>query len=416
MSFNIHDNFLYCEGQKVADIQSHVSTSPFYLYSSAQIRQNFAAYENAFQGISCLISYAIKANGNLTLLKILRNLGSWATLVSGGELKLGLNAGFTPHNLIFNGNGKTISELELAIDNQVIVNIDSSFDIIHIQNTAEKLRKTVKVFLRINPDIDPGVHPYVSTGLRESKFGLSMNQIPQILTFLKKMPQLNLIGIHCHLGSMITQMEVFRKLMQNMALIFEDIKTQGFPLQFLNIGGGLGINYHHSKTSFPTPDDLALAIRDTLPQNATLILEPGRSMIGNAGVLVCRVIGVKQNDFKNFIVIDGSMTELIRPSLYQAYHHIGFIEPVNGEEQIFDIVGPVCESTDFIGYNRLLPTPSEGTGLVVYDTGAYGFVMASNYNARVRPPEFLVDGEKLLLIRRGETFADQLRFFDEREI
>jgi len=416
MSFNIQNGFLYCEGVCVKEILGKLSRTPFYLYSAQQIRENFNAYITALIGLPSIISYAIKANGNLTILKMLREMGSWATLVSGGELKLALAAGFNPENLIFNGNGKTFNELEFAGDQGVFINIDSHFDLHHIHLTAKKLGKPVNVLLRINPDMDPGVHPYISTGLRESKFGLNVDQLPEIVTHLKKMPALNLVGIHCHLGSTIAEMDVFRQTMIIMAGIFDDLRLQGFPLQYLNLGGGLGINYQHATDPYPTPADWVTAIQGVLPPNATLILEPGRSLVGNAGVLVCRVIGVKSNGDKNFIVTDGSMAELIRPSLYQAYHEIGFIELVKGDQRKFDIVGPVCESSDFLGKDRWLPNPPEGRGLVVYDTGAYGFAMASNYNARLRPPEYLVDGGRVIQIRRGEDFADQLQYFEEREI
>jgi diaminopimelate decarboxylase len=411
MSFHFQGRFLYCEGIKITDLFARTSTTPFYLYSTKQLRQNFATYQNALTGIEGIISYAIKANGNLTLLKMLREMESWATLVSGGELKLALAAGFAPEQLIFNGNGKTRSELKFAIETGVFINIDSDFDLAHIHQTAKTLDKPVNVLLRVNPDVDPGVHPYIATGLRESKFGLNADQIPGILDQLKTMPRLKLVGIHCHLGSTITQMDVFEQTIDIMAKAFADIQAKEFPLRYLNLGGGLGINYQRTRDNFPTPKDLIAAIKSSLPPNAILILEPGRSLVGNTGVLVCRVIGAKSNGTKNFIVIDGSMAELIRPSLYQAHHEIGFVEPVAGETKFFDIVGPICESADFLGKERELPTPPEGTGVVVYDAGAYGFAMASNYNARLRPAEYLVNGESVQLIRRGETYDDLRRQF-----
>jgi len=409
MGFQFRDGYLHCEGVKIAELLERVSSTPFYLYSAAQLQENYTAYQRALTRIEGVISYAIKSNGNLTVLKLLQEMGSWATLVSGGELKLALAAGFSPEKLIFNGNGKTLPELELAVKTGVFINIDSKFDLAHIHQTTERIGKTVPVLLRVNPDVDPGVHPYIATGLRESKFGLNVDQIPEILTQIKKMPRIKLVGIHCHLGSTITQMDVFNQTMVIMARIFEDIQIQEFPLRYLNLGGGLGINYHRTDGHFPTPQDLTAAIQTNLPTEATLILEPGRSLVGNAGILVCRVIGVKSNGDKNFIVTDGSMAELIRPSLYQAHHEIGFIEPLAGEIKTFDVVGPICESSDFLGKDRRLPLPPEGTGVVVYDSGAYGFAMASNYNARLRPAEYLVDGEEVRLIRQGETFDDLMQ-------
>ena len=412
MSFHFEDGSLYCENLRVKTICEQVGQTPFYLYSGQAIRQNYAAYADALAGLPTAISYAIKANGNLHILKLLHQLGSWATLVSGGELQLALAAGFEPGHMIFNGNGKTIPELRLAVQHGAMINIDSDFDLEHIQMVADELGKSVDVLLRINPDIDPEVHPYISTGLQNSKFGLSPQQIPTILSRLKKIPALNLVGLHCHLGSTIAKVAVFHQTMRVMVAQFERIRQQGFPLQYLNLGGGLGIDYRKTDANFPTPSDLVAAIQDQIPEDATLILEPGRSLVGNAGALIGRVIGVKRGAAKNFIVTDGSMAELLRPSLYNAYHRIDFIEPVSGESALFDIVGPVCESADFLGKDRLLPLPSEGSGIVIFDAGAYGYAMSSNYNARLRPAEYLVDGEQLILIRRSETFGDQIRLFE----
>jgi diaminopimelate decarboxylase len=415
MTFFYQDGFLFCEELKVVDIQQRVKLSPFYLYSAGQIKSNFNKYVSALDGISSEISYAIKANGNLSILKLLRSLGSRVTLVSGNELRLALTAGFDPGCMIFNGNGKTIPELRLAVDQGVFINIDSLFDLEHINRVSQELGKTVDVLLRINPEIDAKVHPFVSTGLRTSKFGLSNENLPGVMDKMTGMPQLNLVGVHCHLGSTIDQVNVFRQTMIIMVRHFEMIRQRGFPLKYLNIGGGLGIDYQRQGGSFPTPSDLVDSLRDLLPQDATLILEPGRSLVGNAGIFICRVIGVKRGSENNFIVTDGSMAELIRPSLYQAYHEIGFTEPFDSEHRVWHIVGPVCESADYLGKYRMLPSPQEGAGVAIFDTGAYGFVMSSNYNARLRPAEYLVDGDQLTQIRRAESFEDFLRFFETSE-
>jgi diaminopimelate decarboxylase len=412
MNFTFRKNHLFCEGLRVKDIQEQIQHSPFYLYSAQQIRDNYDAYIAALGEIPAVVSYAVKANGNLGILALLRDLGSWATLVSGNELRLVLAAGFDPGGILFNGNGKTLSELRFAIENQVMVNIDSEFDLEHIHQVSDELGVPVSVLLRVNPDIDPEVHPYVSTGLRTSKFGIRGERVPWFLKQLKGMPSLNLVGIHCHLGSMIDRIEVYRQAMGLMADYFEMAREDGFPVKYLNIGGGLGIDYSRESETFPDPGDFVDSVGDLLPRDATLIIEPGRSIVGNAGILVCRVIGVKRGDARNFIVTDGSMAELLRPSLYQAVHQIGFIEPVDGDRKVFDIVGPVCESADVLGVNRELPTPREGVGVVVYDTGAYGYAMSSNYNARMRPPEYLVDGERLIQIRQAERFEEYLKLFE----
>ena len=412
MSFHFEGGYLYCDQLSVNSIIENVGQTPFYLYSAQEIRQNFASYIDGIGEMPAVISYAIKANGNLQILKLLCQLGSWATLVSGGELQLALATGFDPRHMIFNGNGKTISELTLAIEHGTLINIDSEFDLTHIQQVTKKMGKTANVLLRINPDMDPDVHPYVSTGLQNSKFGLSSKQIPAILTRLKSSFHLNLVGLHCHLGSTISKLDVFRQTMQVMAAQYKSIRQQGFPLQYLNLGGGLGIDYVGTNPDFPSPGELVASIKDQLPVDATLILEPGRSLVGSAGALICRVIGVKTGGVKNFIVVDGSMAELLRPSLYDAYHRIHFIEPIVGEPEHFDVVGPVCESADFLGKDRRLAHPPEGAGIAILDAGAYGFSMSSNYNARLRPPEYLVDGEQLILIRRAETFEDHLDLFE----
>ncbi len=405
MHFRIDDGYLYCERLSVKDIQARAPDSPFYLYSAAQLRENFAAYVAALDGMKARIFYAIKANGNLTLLKILRELGSAATLVSGNELRMALLAGFAPGDMLLNGNGKRRDELALAVQHGAMVNIDSEFDLAHIAQAAQAANKPVDVLLRVNPDIRADVHPYVATGMRDSKFGIRAERLAWFLDRLKQTPLLHLVGLHCHLGSTIKDVRVFRDAAALMSHLFVATRAQGFALRYLNLGGGLGIDYERTGT-YPAPGDLIGVLRGLLPDDVTLIVEPGRSIVGNAGALICRVLGVKANGDRHFIVTDGSMAELIRPSLYGAYHHIGFIEPVDGEVRAFDIVGPVCESADFLGKARELPTPHEDAGLVVYDAGAYGYAMSSNYNLHTRPAEYLVDGDCLTQIRRAETFDD----------
>lgn len=405
MSFHIRDHYLYCEGIRVKDLQNAVEGSPFYLYSAAQLRANVAAYADALAGLPARISYAVKANGNLTLLTLLRDLGCGATLVSGNELRLALLAGFAPADMVFNGNGKRRDELALAVQHGVTVNIDSEFDLEHIAQAACDAARPVDVLLRVNPDIRPDVHPYVATGMRDSKFGIRAERLPWFLDRLKGEPLLRLVGLHCHLGSTIKDVQVFHDAAVLMGDLITAVREQGFELRYLNLGGGLGIDYERAGGT-PTPQELLDALRGRLPDDLTLIVEPGRSIVGNAGALICRVTGVKRNGDKHFIVTDGSMAALIRPSLYDAYHHIGFIEPVDGEPQVFDIVGPVCESADFLGKARALPTPHEDAGLIVYDAGAYGYAMSSSYNLQLRPAEYLTDGARVTQIRRAETFED----------
>ncbi|CAL1383602.1 unnamed protein product [Linum trigynum] len=411
------DGFLQCENVKVQDIMESVERRPFYLYSKPQITRNVEAYKDALQGLNSIIGYAIKANNNLKILEHLRSLGCGAVLVSGNELRLALRAGFDPTKCIFNGNGKLLDDLVLAAQEGVFVNIDSEFDLENIVAASSIAGKKVNVLLRINPDVDPQVHAYVATGNKNSKFGIRNEKLQWFLDAVKAHPdELKLVGAHCHLGSTITKVDIFRDAAVLMVNYIDEIRAQGFEVDYLNIGGGLGIDYYHSGAVLPKPMNLIDTVRElVLSRNLNLIIEPGRSLIANTCCLVNRVTGVKTNGTKNFVVIDGSMAELIRPSLYDAYQHIELVSPPppNAEVSTFDVVGPVCESADFLGKERELPTPAKGAGLVVHDAGAYCMSMASTYNLKMRPPEYWVEEDgSVAKIRHSETFEDHMRFFD----
>ncbi|CAL4953660.1 unnamed protein product [Urochloa decumbens] len=400
------DGYLYCEGVRVED---------------AMVLRNFAAYREALQGLRSVVGYAVKANNNLPVLRLLRELGCGAVLVSGNELRLALQAG-----CIFNGNGKTFEDLKLAAESGVFVNVDSEFDLEDIIRAARATGKKVPVLLRINPDVDPQVHPYVATGNKTSKFGIRNEKLQWFLDSIKSYSNdIKLVGVHCHLGSTITKVDIFKDAATLMVNYVDEIRAQGFELEYLNIGGGLGIDYHHTDAILPTPMDLINTVRElVLSRDLTLIIEPGRSLIANTCCFVNRVTGVKSNGTKNFIVVDGSMAELIRPYLYGAYQHIELVSPPSpgAEVATFDIAGPVCESADFLGKDRELPTPDEGAdflgkdrelptpdegadflgkdrelptpdegaGLVVHDAGAYCMSMASTYNTKLMPPEYTI--------------------------
>ncbi|EOX97953.1 hypothetical protein QUC31_015421 [Theobroma cacao] len=412
------DGFLYCEDTKVQDIMEKVEKRPFYLYSKPQITRNVEAYTEALEGLkNSIIGYAIKANNNFKILQHLKKLGCGAVLVSGNELELALRAGFDPTKCIFNGNGKILEDLIIAAQEGVFVNVDSEFDLENIVAAARIAGRKVNVLLRINPDVDPQVHPYVATGNKNSKFGIRNEKLQWFLDAVKAHPnELKLVGAHCHLGSTITKVDIFRDAAVLMVNYIDEIRAQGFEVDYLNIGGGLGIDYYHSGAVLPTPRDLIDTVRElVLSRNLNLIIEPGRSLIANTCCLVNHVTGVKTNGTKNFVVIDGSMAELIRPSLYDAYQHIELVSPAppDAEVSTFDVVGPVCESADFLGKERKLPTPAKGTGLVVHDAGAYCMSMASTYNLKMRPPEYWVEEDgSVTKIRHGETFEDHMRFFE----
>lgn len=411
------DGFLYCEGVKVQDIMESVQERrPFYLYSKPQLTRNVEAYIDALQGLDSIIGYAVKANNNLKILEHFRSLGCGAVLVSGNELRLVLHAGFDPSRCIFNGNGKLLEELVFAAENGVLVNIDSEFDLQHIIEAGRRAGKQVKVLLRVNPDVDPQVHPYVATGNKNSKFGIRNEKLQWFLDQVKIHPkELLLVGAHCHLGSTITKVDIFRDAALLMVRYIDQIRAQGFDVKYLNIGGGLGIDYHHTGAIIPSPMDLINTVRELVSSRGlTLIIEPGRSLVANSATFVNQVTGVKTNGNKNFIVVNGSMSELIRPSLYGAYQHIELVAPPPRDAEVctFDVVGPVCESADFLGKDRELPTPLEGAGLVVHDAGAYCMSMASTYNLKMRPPEFWVEADGTIKqIRKAETFEDHLHFF-----
>jgi len=401
---------LYCEGLRVTDICARLQRSPFYLYSLAQIDANFDAYEKALVGLNAVVCYAFKANGNFSILKHLAQRGSGAALVSGNELDLAMRTGFDPARTILNGNGKTIDELRRAVELGVLINIDSEFDLAHLSSVTNDLGKDASVLVRLNPDIDADVHPFVATGMRESKFGLRRERLDPLVEHIKKEKRVDLVGVHCHLGSTIESVQVFREAATAMMEVVRGLRDGGETIRYFNIGGGLGIDYERDGR-LPDRRQLIDAIRDVVADDLTIILEPGRSIVGDAGVLVGRVIGVKNTGEKDFIVADMSMAELIRPSLYGAHHHVDFAEPVVGKVITFDVVGPVCESADFLAKDRKLPTPDEADVIVVHDAGAYGYAMSSNYNARLRPAEYLVSGDELREIRRAETMDDFLNLF-----
>jgi diaminopimelate decarboxylase len=408
------DGFLYCDGLRIDDICAQSESSPVYIYSKERIRRNYTAYKEALEGLDSIIGYAVKANNNLKIVEYLRELGSGAVLVSGNELALAIRAGFDPTRTIFNGNGKRSFELEIAVQHGVMINIDSEFDLENIKAAAAKVGKQARVLIRINPDVDPQVHPYVSTGLAGSKFGIRNTHLQWFLDAIKAAPaELELVGVHSHLGSTITKVNIFRDAAVIMVEFCRQIAEQGFQMKYLNIGGGLGIDYARQGDTLPTPRDLIDTVRDLVVSSGlTLVIEPGRSMVANSAVLASTVTGVKTNGNKNFIVIDGSMSELIRPSLYDAYQHIELTAPCDGEVKVYDIVGPVCESADYLGKDRPLPTPSAGDGIVTMDAGAYCMAMASTYNLKMRPAEYWVDGTKLAKIRRAETLEDHFKLFD----
>ncbi|KAK6482800.1 diaminopimelate decarboxylase 1 [Huso huso] len=411
---------LYCESVNIKDLQATVERlykSPFYVYSKAQLQKNISDYCTALNqsGLEHKLYYSVKANRNLELLRIISSSGCGATTVSGFEMQIAMQAGFPPSNILYNGNGKTMEEIEYAIRQGCMLNIDSQFDAAHILEVAKKLHKTARVLLRLNPDIDPNVHPYNTTGLQLSKFGIIDQHLSTVVEMVQSSPCVEVIGLHCHLGSTIDDLGVIASMCTYLLQKTRELRGKGFDsIRCINVGGGLSINYKREGGAVPTPAKLIAEIQKKLKgEKMQIILEPGRSVIGNTAILVTKVLGVKSSPSKTFVVTDGSMTEVIRPSLYSAYHHADLLDYTadtgHGDKTLLDIVGPVCESADFLAKDRLLTLPLEGSGLVICDVGAYCASAASNYNMRPRPAEILIDQDQWRLIRRPETFEDLLR-------
>jgi diaminopimelate decarboxylase len=400
---------LGCDGVPLEEAGARFGT-PLYVYSGGAVRDAFEAYRRAFAPVPHRVCYALKANGAGALLRLLAGLGAGADIVSGFELRAARRAGFPPERIVFSGVGKTDEELALGIEEGIgEFNAESEQEIARLSALAAARGRTVRVTLRVNPDIDPRSHPYVSTGLRENKFGVDIAEAPAILARAARLPGIAVGGVQCHIGSQITDLEPVGEAVRELAALTRRLLAEGHRLHTIDIGGGLGVDYE-GKGGGPTPAALAARVLphlEGLP--LTLLLEPGRSLVAAAGGLLTRVLAVKENRGKTFVVVDAGMNDLLRPALYAAHHRIEPVRPRGGDVVVADVVGPVCESGDFLARQRSLERPAPGDLLLVRDAGAYGFVMASNYNLRPRPAEALVDEGHLRLIRRRETFDDLVR-------
>ena len=404
-AFARHEGRLFCEDVSLDEVVA-VHGTPLYVYSRASIESAYDGYAAAFASVPHRICYALKANGSGPLLRLLAARGAGADIVSGGELRAALRAGFTPDRIVFAGVGKTDDEIVLALHTGIgEFNAESADEIARIGALAAAIGKTAPVALRVNPDIDPGSHPYISTGLRENKFGVDIARAPEILRSARSRAGVEIVGVQCHIGSQVTDLGALASAAREVAALSRTLVGEGFALRTVNIGGGLGVDYEG--TGGPTPSDLASRV---LPEvrglSLTLLLEPGRSLVAPAGVLVARVLQVKENRDKRFVIVDAAMNDLLRPALYQAHHRI---EPVQGRgapRRKVDVVGPVCETGDFLAKDRELEDVIAGDLLAIRDTGAYAFSMSSRYNMRPRAAEVLVEGDRQRLIRRRESFED----------
>ena len=397
-----------CDGVPVADVVAAVGT-PLYIYSAARVRDAYRALDEAFASCPHAIHYALKANSTLAMLRVLRELGARADANSGGEIDVALRAGFSPREIVFTGVGKTRDELTRAVGLGLeAVNVESAGEAVRLDETARALGTRVRVAVRVNPDIDAHTHAHISTGRRANKFGIPFEHVPGLLKDLAGRAGVHVVGIHAHLGSQlldVAPLGVAARLLTSMA---REVRDAGVTLEHIDIGGGLGVAYDDGTP--PSPAEYAAAVLPTLRESGVrVLLEPGRYLTAAAGMLVGRVTDIKAYpDSPRFVILDTGMTELIRPMLYGAYHRIAPLVPRQGPEEVCEIVGPLCESSDTLGHARMLTPVDVGDALAIFDTGAYGIVMASTYNRRPNPAEVLVDEGRWRVVRRRQTIADLL--------
>ena len=406
-SFDYQNNQLFAEAVPLSQIAEQFDT-PCYVYSRQALEQAYLAYSNAFSAHDALICYAVKANSNLAVLNVLAKLGAGFDIVSGGELERVLAAGGSAEKIIFSGVGKTKSELRHALEVGIhCFNVESEAELERLNTIALDAGLIAPVSLRINPDVDAQTHPYISTGLKENKFGINIDEAFDVYQHAHSLTGLNVIGVDCHIGSQLTNLSPFTDALTRLLQLVEKLGEIGIALQHLDLGGGLGVSYQDETP--PSPAEYAAEIAPLLKDSKLrLILEPGRSISADAGVLLTKVEHLKSNGDKNFAIVDAAMNDLIRPALYQAWMDIIPVSRnTQGSSALYDIVGPVCESSDFLGKDREL-TLADGDLLAVCSAGAYSFGMSSNYNTRNRAAEVMVDGETVHLVRRRETYQDQL--------
>ncbi|MEE1949077.1 diaminopimelate decarboxylase [Pseudomonas alcaligenes] len=403
-AFTSRDGQLFAEGVALSAIAERFGT-PTYVYSRAHIEAQYRAYADALAGMPHLVCFAVKANSNLGVLNVLARLGAGFDIVSRGELERVLAAGGEPGKIVFSGVGKTRDDMRRALEVGVhCFNVESVDELERLQLVAAELGKTASISLRVNPDVDAGTHPYISTGLKENKFGIDIEQAPAVYARAAELANLRIVGVDCHIGSQLTSLPPFLDALERLLALVDQLAAQGIQIQHLDLGGGLGVQYRDEQP--PLAGDYIAAVRERLKgRELALVFEPGRSIVANAGVLLTRVEYLKHTAHKDFAIVDAAMNDLIRPALYQAWMDVTPVQPRDGEARHYDLVGPICETGDFLAKGRELVL-AEGDLLAVRSAGAYGFVMSSNYNTRGRAAEVLVDGEQAFEVRRRETLAE----------
>jgi len=406
--FQYQGDELYCESVPLREIASKVGT-PCYVYSSATLKQHFTVFDGSFQGMPHLTCYSVKANASLAILGLFSALGGGADIVSGGELYKARRAGIPADRIVYSGVGKTTAEIDFALrENILMFNIESFQELEAVNSRAAAMNTRARIALRVNPDVDPKTHPYISTGLKKNKFGIDIEQALKAYERARELHHIEILGVDCHIGSQLTETAPFVEALRRLKMLVARLKERGIGVQYLDLGGGLGIPYHEEEP--PHPREYAHAVVEELRDlPCTLILEPGRVIVGNAGVLLTQVLYTKKTEAKEFIIVDAGMNDLVRPSLYGSYHSIQPFERRQRESRVVDVVGPICESSDFIARDRVLPEMRPGEFMAVMSAGAYGFSMSSNYNMRGRAAEALVNGSRFHVARERESWADLIR-------
>jgi diaminopimelate decarboxylase len=406
--FEYKNGELYCEDVAIEALAEQYGT-PLFVYSRATLERHWHAFDSALAGHDHLVCYAAKANSNLAVLNLLARLGSGFDIVSGGELQRVLQAGGEPARIVFSGVGKLANEIETALEVDILCfNVESEQELDRINEIAGRMGKTARVSFRVNPDVDAKTHPYISTGLSDNKFGVAFTDAEQVYLKAAGLANIEIIGMDCHIGSQLTEMSPYIDALDRLLALVKSLREHGIKIHHLDLGGGLGIRYRDEEP--PLPADWASALQDRLQSfDGTIVIEPGRAIAGNAGILVSKVIYLKHNADKNFAVIDAAMNDLIRPSLYGAWQEIIRVEQQSAAaERVYDVVGAICESSDFLGKDRALSLKQDDL-LAIRSCGAYAFGMASNYNSRTRAAEVMVDGDRHYCVREREGFADLVR-------
>ena len=406
--FKYRENALYCEDVPISEIAREIGT-PFYLYSHATLKRHFQAFNSAFEGIDNLICYSAKANTNLAVLKLFADLGCGLDIVSGGELYRGLTSGFSPDHVVYSGVGKSADEIDYALEKGILMfNVESLVELELINERAGRLNKRAPIAIRVNPDVDPKTHPYISTGLKKNKFGIESQAAVEAFRLAERLEHVDAVGVACHIGSQITDSDPFEEALKSLKALINELKQMGTNIKYLDMGGGLGITYADEKP--PPIDEYAGTIIEQLKDmDLKLVLEPGRVFVGNAGILVTKVLYRKTGGAKNFVIVDAGMNDLMRPTLYNAFHAI---EPVINSRQdliVADVVGPICESSDFLAVDRSMAAVDGGDLLAVMSAGAYGYVMSSNYCSRPRVAEVMVKDSLFQVVKSRESYADLMR-------